>query len=227
MSPVQAFAKGLRAVAPLLVGVTPFGVIFGVVALQSGIPAPAAIAMSAIVFAGSAQLILAQLVAAGAAAPLIVATIGLVNLRHALYSASVAPILAPLPRRWKWLLAYFLTDEAYGAAIPHLLVEPRPACAHWLLLGAGFGLWFCWQISTVAGVLLGAGLPGDLGLEIALPLTLIAIVVPMIDERSKLLTALVAGAVAIALVALPHRLGLIVASLAGVAAGVLFSGGRK
>ena len=54
MTAAQAFSLGLRAVMPLLLGVAPFGVIYGVVALQSGIPPLAAMAMSSIVFAGSA-----------------------------------------------------------------------------------------------------------------------------------------------------------------------------
>lgn len=221
MSAHQAFVLGLRAVLPLLLGVAPFGVIYGVVALQSGIPAPAAMAMSSIVFAGSAQFLLAQLLGAGAPMLLSVGAVGLINLRHALYSASVAPLLAQLPRRWKVLLAYLLTDEAYAAAIPHLLGQAPGgrAAAHWILFGSGFGLWAGWQLSTLAGVVVGAQLPGGLGLDFALPLTFIAIVVPMISSRALLVAALTAGAVAVLLAALPYKLGLFIAALAGLAAG--------
>jgi len=223
MTRQQAFSLGLRAVAPMLLGVAPFGVIYGVVALQSGIPPLAAMAMSSIVFAGSAQFLLAQLVGAGAPLLLSAGAVGLVNLRHALYSASVAPLLAKLPRRWKVLLAYLLTDEAYAAAIPHLL-DPTLATTgevrgHWILLGSGIGLWTGWQLSTLAGVLIGTQLPSDLGLDFALPLTFIAIVVPMIRSRALLASALVAGAVAVALAAMPYKAGLFVAALAGLALG--------
>ncbi len=231
MNSAEAFSLGLRSVLPILVGVAPFGVIYGVVALQSGIPALAAMAMSAIVFAGSAQFLLAQLVGAGAPFLLAAGAVGLVNLRHALYSASVAPILAHLPRRWKILLAYLLTDEAYAAAIPHILVvapnSSRPANAHWILFGSGFGLWAGWQLATLAGVLIGAQLPSDLGLDFALPLTFIAIVVPMIGSRALLLAALTAGAVAVALAALPYKTGLLIAVLAGLVAGAAMPGKRK
>ena len=224
MNRAQAFSLGLGAVMPMLLGVAPFGVIYGVVALQSGIPALAAMAMSSIVFAGSAQFLLAQLVGAGAPLMLTVGAVGLVNLRHALYSASVAPILAHLPRRWKILLAYLLTDEAYAAAIPHLMVvkpnSPQLAQAHWILFGSGFGLWAGWQLATLAGVLLGAQLPSNLGLEFALPLTFIAIVVPMVDSRPRLAAALAAGVVAIVLAAMPYKVGLFVAATAGLVAGV-------
>lgn len=228
MRPREAFFIGLRAVMPLLLGVAPFGVIYGVVALQSGIPALAAMAMSTIVFAGSAQFLLAQLVGAGAPFLLAAGAVGLVNLRHALYSASVAPLLAHLSRRWKVLLAYLLTDEAYAAAIPHLLTDargPQSSQAHWILFGSGVGLWSGWQVSTLAGVLIGARLPADMGLDFALPLTFIAIVVPMIANRALFAAAIAAGAAAVALAALPYKLGLFLGALAGLAVGAAL--GRK
>jgi 4-azaleucine resistance transporter AzlC len=227
MTPAVAFLLGMRALLPMLLGVAPFGVIYGVVALQSGIPPLAAFLMSSLVFAGSAQFLLAQLVGAGAPALLAVGAVGLINLRHALYSASVAPMLHALPRRWKLLLAYLLTDEAYAAAIPHLLREPRSAQAHWILFGAGFALWAGWQLSTLAGVLVGAQLPADLGLDFALPLTFIAIVVPLIDSRARLAAALAAGAAAVLLMGLPYKTGLFAAALVGLVAGAALQGRDK
>ena len=227
MSPRQAFLLGLRSVLPLLLGVAPFGVIYGVIALQSGIPALAAMLMSSIVFAGSAQFLLAQLVGAGAPLLLSAGAVGLINLRHALYSASVAPLLARLPRRWKLLLAYLLTDEAYAAAIPHLLPapgKPPSTMAHWILFGSGFGLWAGWQLSTLVGVVVGAQLPSGLGLDFALPLTFIAIVVPMLSSRALVAAALAAGAAAVLLAALPYKLGLFVAALAGLLVGAALTG---
>ena len=216
-----AFWLGVRALLPLLIGVAPFGVIYGIVALQSGLSPLAAQLMSSVVFAGSAQFLFAQL--AGMAAPglVIVGAIGLINLRHALYSASVAPYLAPLSPRWKALLAYFLTDEAYAAAITPMMREENRAYAHWILLGSGFALWFGWQLSTAACILLGASLPADWPLDFALPLTFIAIVVPLITDRARLFAALAAGGVALVLAGLPYKTGLVFAALAGIAAGAL------
>jgi 4-azaleucine resistance transporter AzlC len=222
-----AFLLGVRALLPMLLGVAPFGVIYGVVALQSGIPPLAAFLMSSLVFAGSAQFLLAQLVGAGAPALLSIGAVGLINLRHALYSASVAPVLHALPRRWKLLLAYLLTDEAYAAAIPHLLAAPKSPMAHWILFGSGFALWAGWQLATLAGVLIGAQLPADLGLDFALPLTFIAIVVPLIDNRARLIAALTAGVVAVLLVTLPFKTGLFAAALAGLGAGAFAQGRGK
>ncbi|WP_235609794.1 AzlC family ABC transporter permease [Azospira sp. I13] len=206
---------------PLLLGVAPFGVIYGMVALQSGIPPLAAVLMSSVVFAGSAQFLLAQLIGVGAPLLLMVGAVAVLNLRHALYSASVAPLLGHLSWPWKWLLAYLLTDEAYAAAIPRLLDPAHRAVRHWLLLGSGLALWSGWQLSTLAGVLLGQGLPAELPLDFALPLTFIAIVVPLINSRTRLAAALVAGAAAVLAAGLPYKLGLFVAALAGLAAGVL------
>lgn len=229
MSRRAAFWLGVRALLPLLIGVAPFGVIYGVVALQSGLPPLAAQLMSSVVFAGSSQFLFAQL--AGMAAPglVVLGAVGLINLRHALYSASVAPYLEHLPARWKALLAYLLTDEAYAAAITPLMERRREVHAHWILFGAGCALWLGWQLSTAAGIALGAGLPKDLPLDFALPLTFIAIVVPLIDRHDRLAAALTAGIAAVACAGLPYKLGLVIAAAAGIAAGVLLRarGGRR
>jgi len=220
-TPLAEFRGGALALAPLLVGVAPFGLIYGVLALRSGLPAPAAMAMSSVVFAGSSQFLLAQLAGLGAAAPVMVASVGLVNLRHALYSASVAPALSHLPRRWKLALAYLLTDEAYAASVTRL-AQGGPN-RHWFLLGAGLTLWSGWQVSTASGILVGASLPRDLPLDFALPLTFIAIVVPMIRSRATLAAAVVAAGVALSCAGWPYQLGLLSAALSGIATGWLFS----
>lgn len=206
-----AFLLGARALLPMYLGVVPFGVIYGVVALQSGISPLAAMLMSSVVFAGSAQFLLAQLVGAGAPGLLMIGAVGLVNLRHALYSVSVAPMLGELPPRWKMLLAYLLTDEAYAAAIPHLM--SGVARGHWVLFGAGGALWAGWQGATIVGVALGAHLPSGLSLDFALPLTFIAIVVPMLEDRRRVAVALLAAALAVLLEGWPYKLGLFFAAL--------------
>jgi len=218
-SPAAELRGGALALAPLLVGVAPFGVIYGVVALQSGIPPAAAMAMSSVVFAGSSQFLLAQLAGLGAPGVVMVASVALVNLRHALYSASVASALEHLPRRWKAILAYLLTDEAYAAAVARLGEDGENR--HWFLLGAGLTLWSGWQVSTAAGILLGASLPRELPLDFALPLTFIAIVVPMIRSRGALVAAAVAAGAALLCAGWPYQLGLLAAAVAGIVVGWL------
>lgn len=213
---------GVCALAPMLLGVVPFGLIYGVLAVNAGMPAWLACAMSAIVFGGASQMILTQLWSAGTPALIIAFTVAMVNLRHALYSATIAPSLAPLPRRWKALVAYLLTDEAFAAMTRRLGDSgPRTRYRHWFYFGAGIALWSSWQLSTLAGVLVGAQVPRDWPLDFFLPLTFIAIIVPNLKHRAQVVAALVATALAVACYAMPHKLGIMVAALGGIAAGML------
>lgn len=221
---------GCRDEAPILLGVAPFGMIYGVLALAAGLSPPAAQAMSSMVFAGSAQFITAQLLRDGVPAAVIVLTVFVVNLRHALYSASVAPYLRHLSRPWKALLAYLLTDEAYAVVVTRYQRDgdrPDPSpWRHWYFLGAGLTLWASWQVSTAVGVFLGAVIPASWSLDFTLALTFIAIVFPALRDRGGITAALVAGAVAVLALGLPFKLGLIAAAAAGIAAG-LFAEARS
>lgn len=219
LAPLHEFRHGVLALAPLLIGVAPFGLIYGALALNQGLTPAAALAMSAILFAGSAQFLFCQLVGLGAPLSVTVAEVGLINLRHALYSAALAPRIAHLPRRWKYSLAYLLTDEAYAAIASRDPAADTGAHRHWFYLGAGLALWSGWQLSSAAGVILGARLPPDWPLDFALPLTFIAIVVPLLRSRAMLAAAVVAGGVALLTAGLPFKLGLVLAALAGMAAG--------
>lgn len=215
------FLAGVRAEAPLLIGVFPFGMIYGALALNAGLSTTAALLMSSIVFAGSSQFITAQLIHDAVPGFVILLTIAVVNLRHALYSASVAPYVASLPMRWKVLLSYLLTDEAYAATILHYEKEGITPYSHWFFLGAGFSLWFTWQVSTALGIFLGTAIPDSWSLDFALPLTFIAMVVPVLKNRPMIAAALSAGVTALLAYSLPYRLGLILAALVGIVVGTL------
>jgi predicted branched-subunit amino acid permease len=208
----------------MLVGVFPFGLIYGAAALGSGITPGLAQAMSSIVFAGSSQFLTAQLVHEGAAALVIVLSIGMVNLRHLLYSASVAPFIHHLSLRWKALLAYLLTDEAYAAVIVHYEKEGATPTGHWFFLGAGASLWLTWQVSTALGIFLGTAIPESWPLDFALPLTFIAMLVPTIKDRPVVVAALAAAVIALLGAGLPYNLGLVLAALVGIGLGMLAEG---
>ncbi|MBN1146208.1 MAG: AzlC family ABC transporter permease [Anaerolineales bacterium] len=250
-SRLSEFLSGVKAELPILVGVMPFGAIFGLLALDAGMSKLAAQCTSWIVFAGSAQIVMTQLVGAGAPGAVIVLTVFVVNLRHALYSASVAPYLRRLSPAWKWLLAYLLTDEAYAVSIVHysrtseasFKGEPtaragagdRPADIraaeslesgavdhrHYFLLGSGLALWATWQASTALGVFLGAVLPPSWSLDFTLALTFIALVVPALGDRAGLAAAFSAGIVAVLAFDMPYKLGLVSAALVGILVGLL------
>jgi 4-azaleucine resistance transporter AzlC len=215
------FWAGVRAEAPLLVGVFPFGMIYGALALNAGLSTSAAQLMSSIVFAGSSQFITAQLIHDAVPGLVIILTIAVVNLRHALYSASLAPYVASLPPRWKILLSYLLTDEAYAATVLHYEKEGITPYGHWFFLGAGFSLWFTWQVSTAVGVFLGAAIPDSWSLDFALPLTFIAMVVPVLKNRPMIAAALSAGVTALLAYSLPYKLGLLLAASIGIVVGTI------
>ncbi len=219
------FLAGCRDELPLLLGVVPFGMIYGVLALDAGLGALASQAMSSVIFAGSAQFVVTQLVRESAPALVVVATVLVVNLRHVLYSASVAPYVSHLPLRWKLGLAYLLTDEAYAVAGSRYardagVAAPSPH-RHWYFLGAGLTLWTSWQLSTAAGVFLGAQVPRSWSLDFSLALTFIAIVFPTLKDLASAGAALGAGAVAVLAFGMPYKLGLIVAAAAGIVAGLV------
>jgi 4-azaleucine resistance transporter AzlC len=222
MNPRSSFLSGIRAEVPILLGVIPFGIIYGALALEAKLPTPAAMAMSSIIFAGSAQFIAAELFRDGAAWFVIVATVFVVNLRHMLYSASIQPHIAHLPQRWKWLLAYLLTDEAYAVVINKYNDDSDPTYKHWFYLGAGLALWTTWQLSTLTGILLRsqAQIDPSLGLDFAIAVTFIAIVVPALKDRAVTAAALSAGVVAVAAAGLPYNLGLMVAAFVGITVGM-------
>ncbi len=215
------FLAGVRAEAPIVIGVIPFGLIFGAVAVSGGLTPAMAQAMSSVIFAGSAQFIGAQLITGGAAAFVLLLTTFVVNLRHLLYSASLAPYVRHLPRRWRLLLAYLLTDEAYAPTIIHYLEADAPtAVGHWFFLGAGLTLWTSWQISTALGVVFGAAVPAGWSLDFALAVTFIGIVVPALRDRPHVAAAVSAGLVAVLAFGWPYKLGLMAAAMTGILAGV-------
>ncbi len=215
------FWAGVRAEFPLLVGVFPFGLIYGALALNAGLSAAAAQMMSSIVFAGSSQFVTAQLIHEAAPGLVIVLTIAVVNLRHMLYSASVAEYVKDLSLKWKILLAYLLTDEAYAATIIHYEEDGIKPQSHWFFLGAGFSLWFIWQVSSALGIFLGTAIPQSWPLDFALPLTFIAMVMPVLKDYPVIAAALSAGLVALLAYSLPYKLGLILAALIGILVGTL------
>ncbi len=217
----QMFWAGIRAEIPLLIGVLPFGLIYGALATGAGLSAGEAQAMSTILFAGSAQFITAEMVAHATPAMVMVLIIAVVNLRHLLYSASIAPYVQNLPTRWKALLAYLLTDEAYATTILYYKQNGATPLGHWFFFGSGLALWSTWQVSTALGIFLGAAIPESWSLDFALPVTFIAMLTPMLKGKPVIAAALSAGITALVAYALPFKLGLILAAVVGIGVGSL------
>lgn len=215
------FWTGVRDELPLQLGVIPFGLIFGMLGIASGLTPLQTILMSSILFGGASQVVFAQLWATGAPSVFVGASVSVINMRHVLYSASVAPYLRQLSLSWRIALAYLLTDEAYAVSIKHFLERPTNAFKHFYLLGAGVALWVFWQISTMIGVFASATIPKELSLGFAIPLTFISIVAPTIRTRPDLLACATSGGLALAGRGLPWNSGLLIAAIGGVLAGWL------
>lgn len=220
----KAFLLGMRDTIPMLIGTLPFGVIFGTLAVSAGLSLSATLAMSVLVFAGSAQFIAVSLVASGAGLAVILLTTLIVNLRHALYSASLLPYVRHLPQRWRAGLAFAMTDESFAVVHRYYLLNTAPLVhQHWYFLGSCLAMYSVWFACTLAGVLLGQAVPGmaNWGLDFAMVATFIGIIVPLLRTRPMLLAALVAGGVAVMAHSLPYQLGLLLAAMVGIVAGLL------
>ena len=223
-TPRAEFWAGARATLPLIVGALPFGLIFGALAVNSGLSLPAAVGFSAIVFAGSAQFIAAGLVASGVGVGFIILTTLIVNLRHALYAATLAPHTAHLPQRWLLPLAFWLTDETFVVVVSRYAKNDDSPHKHWYFFGSALLMYVNWQLSTWIGIIVGQSIPdpGAWGLDFALVVTFIGMLVPFVKNRATLAAVLVAGLAALLFNGLPNKQGLMVASLAGISTGLLF-----
>jgi predicted branched-subunit amino acid permease len=218
-SPRAEFAAGMRAYVPLTMATVPFGMICGAVAIASGMTPWQAGTAGLIIFAGSAQIVMMQLLASGAPSLVIIATVAIMNLRFMIYATSLGPHFAKLSRSWRVLLAYLITDQGYVLGVLRYMEPGDTRHRHWYYFGMSAGLWLCWQLSSLAGVLVGSLIPPEWSADFIVPLTFISIVVPLFSNPAMLLAGLAGGAASVLLV-LPLKLNMIAAALIGVAAGL-------
>lgn len=212
---------GARAVAPMLLGVIPFGLVFGIVAAGSSLGPLLGGASSPIVFAGAAQLAMIDLVDAGAAAVVVIATALIVNARHLMYSAALAPHFQDFPAPARFALPYVMTDQAFAISITRYADVDDPVYKQWYFTGAAVTLWIVWQLSTVTGIIVGAQVPGSWSLDFAIPLVFLVLLVPATKSRPDLVAAIVGGGTAVAAAGAPYGLGLMIGAVCGIAAGVI------
>lgn len=187
--------------------------------VASGIPPLAAMLMSLLVFAGASMVASAQLLSSGTPALLVILTTIFINLRFMMYSASLRLHFRHEPLRWRLLFGYLIADNVYGLTLMRSSERPAP---REFFLGAGVVVWAAWQLAVAAGILIGAGVPASWRLEFAAPLAFIAMSIPMLRDRAMVAAAIVAGLTVVAAHALPLKLSIAAAALAGIAAGMLF-----
>lgn len=213
------FRRGVQDILPILVGVIPFGLVFGAVAVETGLTTWEAMGFSLFIFAGASQLAAVELLAKDASVVVIVFTIAVINLRMLMYSASLAPEFAGVPRRTRVLGAYLLTDQAYAVTIAKAdeLGNPRRRFVYYL--GAAIPLYVNWQLVSLIGAVGGAAIPDSIPLDFAIPMVFLVLLVPAVKDRPGLAAAATAGVLSVALGFLPANLGLFVAALSGVGVG--------
>jgi len=213
--------------APVLVGTIPFGFVAGVATVAAGMSPLEGIALSVLSFSGIAQLIAAQLLAAGSPVVVIVAAAFVVSLRFLMYSAAMAPHLAHLTLGWRLLISYVLTDQCFAASVRYFEQPGDRAHRHWNFMGAATTLYVSWQAAVAFGVVAGAAVPASWSLDFAVTLSFVSLLIPAVRTRADVAAAIVAGAVALMAAVLPYRLSLVAASIAGIAAGMALELGRE
>ena len=185
----------MQASLPLAPGIAAFGLLYGVMARRVGFMPWQALAMSLLVHAGSAQFVAVGMwgVASGFS---IIATTLVINLRHLLMGASLAPYLRSVSRRWKAFLALWLTDESFAVAVA---AYQQGQGSHTYLFGANLGVYLVWPASGLVGALLGSAIPDPsrYGLDMIFPLAFLGLLSGFVRDRLGLLVAVLAGGFAL------------------------------
>lgn len=220
---MSLFFEGAKDTFPLIVGAIPFGIIFGTLADTSGLSFSATMGMSMFVFAGASQFVALSLLASGTAWPMIVLTTFVVNLRHMLYSATMVPFYQKLNPLWKMVLAFGLTDETFAVAVSRYHQKDGVSGKHYYNLGSMVFMYLNWNLCTFIGLTAGKTFPqiSQWGLDFAMPATFIGIVIPYLISKPMWASVITAGTVSVMAGGLPHKLGLMLAALAGVMVGVV------
>ena len=222
MTKWKHFKKGIVQELPIQIGVFPFGIIYGVMAIESGLTVIQSFLMSSIIFAGASQIAFAKLYLFISPTSLLT-SITAINLRHFLYGVSVNQYLNELSLKWRIIFSYLLTDEAYAVSIKYFQKNSKSKYFHYHLLGSGLTLFFTWQVSTLIGIFFGKAIPHYLNLEFIIPLSFIAIIIPMLKKKYELLACLSSGISGVIFYKLNIELWIIFSAFFGMFFGYLFS----
>jgi predicted branched-subunit amino acid permease len=217
-----AFRAGQSAILPSLPGAFTWGLVSGVAMVKGGLTVPWAIAMSLLVYAGSAQLAALPLIVAGVPLWVIVTTGLITNLRFVIYSAALRPYFADRPPGQRIALGYFMTDFTFARFMRSAQEGTLPE-RHRDIWFAGVcsSNWLTWQLSALTGIIGASYVPTEWGLEFTGTLALVALIGPSLNARPAVVGAIIAAAVAVVTHALPFKLGLFCGAIAGIAAATL------
>ncbi len=217
----RAFARGLRAGAPFLLVIGPFGLLFGVTATEAGLNIAQVMGFTVLVIAGASQFAAVQLLVDEAPTVIVLLTALAVNLRMAMYSASLAPHLGAAPIWQRALAAYGLVDQSYALSIAEFERHPAQPVGLKLAYFAGCFLVLApfWYGCTLIGGIAGAAFPPDYALDFALPITFLALIAPALRSIPHVVAAGVSVMLALLLAGMPYSLGLLVAAAVAMVSG--------
>ncbi len=217
----SAYWMGFRDGAPFFLVISPFALLFGVVATEAGLNVYEALAFSVAVIAGAAQFTALQLLQDDAPAVIALISALAVNLRMAMYSASLTPYLGAAPFWKRAFVAYFTVDQSFACSIVAFEKHPNWSVSHRLAYFFGVVSPVCpfWYIFTVVGALIGEAIPPAYGLDFAMPITFIAMIAPMLRSIPHLAACFVAVVMALVLNWMPLNTGLLVSGMLGMMAG--------
>ena len=220
---LKIFLKGVIDVSPLMIPVVPFGLIFGVLAIDVGFTPLETMGMSLIIFGGASQIVLLQLFSGGASSLVIISSVGAVNSRHLLYGAVVSEHLSDLKLIWKIIISYFLIDQAFARSNEYFK-KNKDENKYFHLVGGGATCWIIWQSTTFLGIILGAAIPEKLGLSFAIPLTFLALLINDFRKLVNVFVIIVSGLVAtLGYNVIPFKAYVIVAALIGLLSAIILT----
>ncbi len=209
LSPIVRAA--FKDMLPLFLPALPFALLFGVMVVESGVPNLLGWSSSIIMFGGSAQMTLITLVGEGAAVSAAVTTTLIVTARHILYSVTLAPRFQVQPRWFRWVGPYVLIDQVFALTQVRELSDHRDFRHYYL--AAGFTFWFMWAVFTGLGIILAPIIPASIGIDIAITLMFLGLLLMAIKRKSQVVTAVISAGIALWFANLDNQVGLIIAVL--------------
>lgn len=215
----RVIRQGVTDALPVFLPAVPFALVLGIAILESGILPALGWSSSALIYGGASQLTLLTLLGDGAAPGAAVTAALIVNARHLMYSAAMAPTFQQQPAWFRWAGSYFLIDQVFALTMLRINDEPQRFRAYYLSVGLTF--WLLWLLFTAVALVAGPLLPQHWGLGFAVPVMFLGLLVIGIDRWPKAVAAAVAALVTWLAASLPHRSGLLLGAVAGVLTGLL------
>tara|TARA_B100000073_G_C23590303_1_gene516041 strand:- start:160 stop:849 length:690 start_codon:yes stop_codon:yes gene_type:complete len=217
----KIFFRGVIDVLPLMIPVVPFGIIFGAIGIELGFGPYLTYASSIIIFSGASQIVIFQLISAGASTLVAITSSAVVSSRHLLYGAVVSQYLSHLSIYWKITLSYLLTDQAFAVSNEYFKKNEENKFKHYHLVGSGLTLWLIWQVTTIIGIVLGSIVPDELGLSFTIPLTFLALLVTYLRSIDHLIVIILSGVSSILFFDIPFKAYIIFSGIVALAGALI------